>query len=325
MERLGVIGAGAFGTALALTVASRWKEVLLYSDIPSVAHAINKTHLNPQFLPGIGLPPHFVGQDTQDTANTCDVLFLCVPAQAVRSVCATLKAQHLPEKTPIIVCSKGLEISSGLLIGEVVSTTLPNPVYILSGPSFAQELARCLPTTVTLAGKEESALVALKRALETSALKIEPRLDPIGTQIGGALKNVLAVGAGLVLGAGLGEDARAVLITKGFQEMQKIADGLGGSSATLLGMSGLGDILLTCMSSTSRNTTFGMRVARGEIATPLSEPFAGPLAEGALTAAVWPKFRERVPHVTIPVFSAIHEALYTERPFVETVEAFLYT
>ncbi|MDR0407275.1 MAG: NAD(P)H-dependent glycerol-3-phosphate dehydrogenase [Holosporales bacterium] len=325
MEKLGVIGAGAFGTALALAVAERWKEVFLYSDLSSVAQAINQLHLNLQFLPGIGVPIHFTGYDTLDTIHTCNVLFLCVPAQGVRSVCEALKTQHLVETTPVVVCSKGIEVSSGLLIGEVVSSILPNPVYILSGPSFAQELSRCLPTTVTLAGKQESSLVSLKIILETSTLRIEPSLDPIGTQIGGALKNVLAVGAGFVLGAGLGEDARAVLVTKGFQEMQKIAEGLGGASTTLLGMSGLGDMLLTCMSSTSRNTAFGMRVARGEIVLPLSEPFQGPLAEGALTAAVFSKFKARIPHIATPIFSVICEALYTKRPFVETIKTLLYT
>ncbi|MDR2417340.1 MAG: NAD(P)H-dependent glycerol-3-phosphate dehydrogenase [Holosporales bacterium] len=317
MQRAGVIGAGAFGTAIAVATASRWKDVFLYSDLPSVVCAINSLRLNPQFLPGIGLPQHFIGHQDLATANSCDVLFLCVPAQVVRTVCTSLEDQHLSSGIPIIVCSKGIEIASGLLIGEVIASMLSNPVYILSGPSFAQELARCLPTTVTIAGQESEAVTALKSTLETPTFRVMPSLDLIGAQVGGALKNLLAVGAGLVLGAGLGENARAVLVTKGFQEMQRIVQVLGGDPETLLGMSGFGDIFLTCMSNTSRNTTFGVRVAKGEISIPLKEPFQGPLAEGALTAAAWQAFKTRFAHAETPVFTALYEALCADRSLTD--------
>ncbi|MDR2412577.1 MAG: NAD(P)H-dependent glycerol-3-phosphate dehydrogenase [Holosporales bacterium] len=309
MKRVGVIGAGAFGTAIAMATASRWKDVFLYSDLPSVVDSINSLLLNPRFLPGIGLPPHFVGHQDLSTTNTCDILFLCVPAQVVRTVCVSLKDRQLPANTPIIVCSKGIEITSGLLAGEVVASVLPNPAHILSGPSFAQELARCLPTTVILAGQEAETVMALKTALETPTFHVVPSLDLIGAQVGGALKNLLAVGAGLILGAGIGENARAVLVTKGFQEMRRIIQGLGGDPETLLGMSGLGDIFLTCMSNTSRNTTFGMRVAKGEISVPLKAPFQGPLAEGALTAVAWEMFKPRLTQIETPVFTALYETL----------------
>jgi glycerol-3-phosphate dehydrogenase (NAD(P)+) len=318
---MGIVGAGAFGTALALALSSRGREMHLYSDLPAVAQTINMLHLNPQFLPGIGLPLHCMGQDTLATAPDCKILFLSVPAQAIRSVCESL--HRIPKTTPVIVCSKGIEASSGLCMGELAASLLPNPVLMLSGPSFAQEISRGLPTIVTLAGEENELLASLQESLETPAFRIEPCLDPIGVQVGGALKNMLAVGGGLVLGAGLGEDARAVLIARGFQEMQRIVQRLGGNPDTLLGMAGLGDVLLTCMSNTSRNTTFGIRVARREITVPLTPSAQGPLAEGALTAAGWPVFQKRIAPVETPILTAIHEALYANRSFAEVFAALL--
>jgi glycerol-3-phosphate dehydrogenase (NAD(P)+) len=323
-REIGIIGAGAFGTALALALAPRMQTIHLYSDLVSVERAINHLHINPQFLPGVGLPPHCVGHHKLEKLSDCTALFLSVPAQGTRAVCGDLQKSPLSQKTSVIVCSKGIEISSGKFIGEVVASLLPNPVFILSGPSFAQEISRGLPTTVTLAGQNEEDILSLQSKIETATLRIETCLDPLGVQIGGALKNLLAVGAGFLLGAGLGEDARAVLVTRGFQEMQKIAQELGGKAETLLGMSGLGDLLLTCMSSTSRNTTFGLRVARGEIFTPLAQPFSGPLAEGALTATAWPKFKDRFPLLDTPLFTALYQALYTDRPMVDTLQALLF-
>ncbi|GAB6052260.1 NAD(P)H-dependent glycerol-3-phosphate dehydrogenase [Magnetospira thiophila] len=263
MKRLGVVGAGAWGTALAHTACKSGLEVCLWSYEAETAESINQRHENAAFLPGIALDPSL--RATGDLSEVCDAdaLLLVTPAQRLRQVCQNL-APHWAKDRPVVICAKGIETASGAMMSDVVAETLPQaPLAVLSGPSFAKEVARELPTAVTLACADETLGQTLAEALGNLRFRIYWSTDVIGAELGGSVKNVLAIACGIVEGRGLGDNARAALVTRGLAEMSRLAVALGGRPETMMGLSGLGDLVLTANAMQSRNFSFGVELGQG--------------------------------------------------------------
>jgi len=276
---IGVIGAGAWGTALANAIARTGREVTLWHHRPDAARAMQASRQSPH-LPGVKLEPSIVVTPDLAEAAARDALLLVVPAQHSRAVCAQL-APLTRAQTPIIACAKGIERGTRRFMTEIVTETVPQArPAILSGPSFAADVARGLPTAVTLAATDLALAGALAQAIGSAAFRPYHASDVRGVEIGGAVKNVLAIAAGIVVGRQLGASALAALTTRGFAEMMRFGRALGARPETLTGLSGLGDLILTCSSAQSRNFAYGERLGRGAAADD------GRLTEGHFTASV---------------------------------------
>lgn len=279
---IGVVGAGAWGTALALVAHAAGRKVTLWAREPEVAAAVAEKGENSLFLPGIPLPPELSLTRELAGAVQAGAVLVVVPAQHIRTMLREM-AGFLRPGTPLVLCAKGIEGGSGLLLPEVLAEELPQAVPgVLSGPSFARDVARGLPTAVTVAAPSLHA-ARLQASLAGPALRPYSSDDVIGAAIGGAAKNVYAIGCGIVEGSGLGESARAALLARSFAEMYRLGLALGARRETLMGLSGLGDLVLSATSPTSRNFALGVALGRGD---PLNEALGTgkPLAEGAATA-----------------------------------------
>jgi glycerol-3-phosphate dehydrogenase (NAD(P)+) len=274
-----VIGAGAWGTALAAVAARAGREVTLYARDAAAARQIAASRTNPK-LPGVGLAAEIAITSDLARAAECDVILVVTPAQALRESMTAL-APHLAAAKPVIACAKGIERGSHKFMTEIIAEIAPlvRPA-ILSGPSFADDVARGLPTAVTLAARDEILASELVQALGSPTFRPYHTTDVRGVEIGGAAKNVLAIAAGIVVGRNLGASAQAALTTRGFSELTRFGRALGARGETLAGLSGLGDLILSCASPQSRNFALGIALGRGEPAP------AGKLAEGAATAPV---------------------------------------
>ncbi len=284
INRVAVIGAGAWGTALAMTAARAGQKVTLWARNGDVASRLNREHENKIYLPGISIDPTISATSDLGFATAdADAILLVVPTQYLRAQAEALR-DYVQPGTPVVLCSKGVEIGTGALAGEIVATTMPQArSAVLSGPTFAAEVARGLPTAVTLAAEDDSVGRALVAALGTESFRPYLSDDPIGCQIGGAVKNVLAIACGIVWGRGLGDNARAALVTRGLAEITRLAIAKGGRAATLMGLSGLGDLVLTCNAEQSRNCSLGIALGRGrELAAVMAERHS--VAEGVPSA-----------------------------------------
>lgn len=258
-----VIGGGAWGTALAGLIAGKGVDTVLWALEPETAAAINERQVNETYLPGVRLPPALRATADLRAVGGRDAYLFVAPAQHARVVLAQLKAVA-PPATPLLLCSKGIERSTGLMLTEVLSAVWPAAqAAVLSGPSFARDVAEGLPTAVTLAAANES--LGRRWLATVSAPHFRPYLsdDLVGAELGGAVKNVLAIAAGAVIGRGLGDSARAALIARGFAEVSRLALARGGKAETLAGLSGLGDLILTATSPQSRNYSLGLELGRG--------------------------------------------------------------
>jgi glycerol-3-phosphate dehydrogenase (NAD(P)+) len=318
-KHFGVIGAGAWGTALALSLQRQGRAVTLWVFEPDLAASMAKEHENKAFLPGIKLPQDIrITQNLGDLAE-CNALILAMPAQHVREMCKTL-APHISQPTSLIIAAKGIELTTHRLMSEVVSEVLPkNPIFILSGPSFAKEVARNMPTAATLASEWGGDILAL--AMSSPTFRLYTTDDIIGTQIGGAVKNVLAIACGIAVGRDLGENARAGLITRGLAEITRLGIALGARQETLMGLSGLGDVVLTCSSTQSRNMSLGFSLGQGKS---LNEILASrnSVAEGISTAAATLGLARR--HgVDMPVVGAVDMILRDKASIDECIASLL--
>jgi glycerol-3-phosphate dehydrogenase (NAD(P)+) len=281
---IGVIGGGAWGTALAQTARAAGNSVTLWAREPEVAAEINQQHRNTPFLPGVLLDPGL--RATTDLAEVAclKTILLVAPAQHIRTVTRTL-ASHIAPDTNVVICAKGLEQATGKLLGDVLHETLPHAMPgVLSGPSFAADVARGLPTAVTLAMADAARGKALAGRISGRHFRIYWTDDLIGTQLGGAVKNVLAIAAGIVDGRALGASAHAALVTRGFAELRRLSEALGARTDTLMGLSGLGDLLLTCGSAQSRNMSLGRALGQGQRLADVLDNRRS-VAEGVYTAA----------------------------------------
>ena len=308
MDRIGVIGGGAWGTALAITARRAGRHAMLWAREADVVAAINAAHENPLFLPGVALDPAIIATGELAAAARVDALLLAVPAQHMRRI-ATALAPHLTPGTPIVICSKGIEEGSGDLLSEVAAASLPEaPLALLSGPTFAAEVARGLPTAVTLATSDAALGGRLIAAIGARSFRPYLSDDVIGAEIGGAVKNVLAIACGIVTGRRLGDNARAALITRGLAEMVRLARAKGGRAETLMGLSGLGDLVLTCSSLQSRNHSLGVALGEGRsLAAILAERRS--VAEGVTSAAAALALAGRL-GVEMPITAAIDAILH---------------
>ena len=300
---IGVVGGGAWGTALAQVIATS-EDVILWARETPVVAAINATHENADFLPGVTLSPRIRATGTTGELAAADLWLVVAPAQHLRSVVAQCP---LATRPTLVLCSKGIEAGTLQLMAEVVRDVAGDlAVAVLSGPTFAAEVARGQPTAVTLACSDAGVGAALVARLARPAFRPYLSDDVIGAEIGGAVKNVLAIACGVVEGAGLGLNARAALIARGFAEMTRFGLARGARAETLAGLSGLGDLVLTCSSANSRNFTLGLGLGRGEPAATLLDTRT--IAEGAATA---------------PVLVAAARAIGVEMPIAEGVAALI--
>ncbi|MDP6024159.1 MAG: NAD(P)H-dependent glycerol-3-phosphate dehydrogenase [Alphaproteobacteria bacterium] len=263
MKKITVIGAGAWGTALAQLLAAAGRTTQIWAREDEVVEAINNDHANPLFLPDF--PLHGDLRATSDLAEAAatELILAVTPAQFLRPVTETLSA-HLKPGVPVVICAKGIEKDSFALMSEVLSETIPEaPQAVLSGPTFAIEVAKGLPTAVTLACADEAMGERIVEAIGQPHFRPYWTDDVIGTQIGGAVKNVLAIACGIVEGRALGDNARAALMTRGLAEVMRYGAMRGGRAETLMGLSGLGDLALTCNSEQSRNMSLGIELGEG--------------------------------------------------------------
>jgi len=283
MDRIGIVGAGAWGTALAVTARRAGRQAMLWAHEPEVARTIQRDGHNTVYLPDValeGIEP--TSELARIVAN--DALLLVVPSQFLRGVCRQLKPLLAPG-VPVVVCAKGIEAGTHAAMSEVVAEELPDaPLAVLSGPTFAIEVARGLPTAITLACADPALGQRLVEAIGTPSFRPYLTDDVIGAEIGGAVKNVLAIACGVVEGRGLGDNARAALITRGLAELMRLSVAKGGRPETCMGLSGLGDLILTASSQQSRNYSLGFGLGRGQS---LAEILAARRAvtEGVATAA----------------------------------------
>ena len=303
-DRLGVLGGGAWGTALAQVSASGGRETLLWVREPEVVEAINSRHENTTFLAGQKLSPAVRATgDLADLAD-CDAWLVVTPAQHMRSV---LEAAPSVGR-PLILCSKGIEERSGAMLHRVASEAAPGaPIAVLSGPTFAHEVAAGLPTAVTLAAEDQGLAEALRDRVALPTFRIYLSDDVAGAEIGGAVKNVLAIACGVVDGKGLGQNARAALIARGFAEMTRFGLANGARRETLVGLSGLGDLVLTCSSTSSRNFSLGKGIGEGRSAVDLMSD-RRTVAEGAFTAPVLARLANKM-GIDMPVVAAVDKLL----------------
>ncbi len=307
MDRIGIIGAGAWGTALAITARRAGRGVVIQAHEPAVADAINHEHENTAFLPGVRLDPGIRATADPAEAADADAVLLTVPAQYLRGV-AGRAAAGWKTGVPAIVCAKGIEDTTCALMHEVAGDALPDAVVaVLSGPSFAVEVARDLPTAVTFACADPGVREEVPAALGTRRFRIYSSPDVIGAEVGGAVKNVLAIACGIVDGRGMGDNARAALITRGLAEIARLAAAKGARPETLMGLSGMGDLVLTCNNMQSRNFSLGVRLGRGEA---LADILAARTAvtEGVFSAASVTELARRL-GVDMPICAAVDAVL----------------
>jgi glycerol-3-phosphate dehydrogenase (NAD(P)+) len=303
VRRVGVIGGGAWGTALAQVCARADLAVTLWAREAEVVEGVNAGHENRIFLPGVGLDPAIrASGDLAELAGN-DLVLAVAPAQHLRAVLQQF-AQHERSNPPVVLCAKGIEQGTLKLMNEVLAEMAPDaPAAVLSGPSFAGEVARGLPTAITLACRDPELGRRIAEAIATPAFRPYLSTDLVGAEIGGSVKNVLAIACGVVEGRGLGRSAHAALVTRGFAELTRLAVALGGRAETVAGLCGLGDLVLTCSSAQSRNMSLGLALGRGETA---AEALAGKLsvAEGVASAPAVRDLARRV-GVETPICDAV--------------------
>lgn len=312
VNEIGVIGAGAWGTALAVVCARVGNHVTLWSRNQAALQSIRSKRVNEAYLPDVFVDPQIEVTDDLQSLRGSDILLLAVPSQHLRSMCIQL-ADLIKPSVPLVICAKGIEKSSLLFMHELVGSILPkNPMAILSGPNFAKEAADGLPTATTLACSNLELGTHLQYAIGGKYFRPYLTDDLTGTAVGGAIKNVIAIACGIADGAGLGENAQAALMTRGLAEMQRLCLARGGRLETLMGLAGLGDLVLTCKSRSSRNYTLGLNLGQGmPVAQALHEKRRG-VIEGVETAESIHQIATKQ-SLPMPICTAVHDVLRGEK------------
>jgi glycerol-3-phosphate dehydrogenase (NAD(P)+) len=321
LQSVGIVGAGAWGTALAVTARRAGRDVLIWAYEPETLADLARNHRNELYLPGVRLDPAIRATDGLREIADCDFLLLTTPAQHARAIVGGL-APHLKQAQPLVICSKGIEQATGKLISQVVAEVAPGAkIAVLSGPSFAAEVARGLPAAVTLATAEETLGRALAHALGHPPFRCYWSDDVVGAEIGGAVKNVYAIAAGIVAGKRLGASAHAALVTRGFAEMVRFGAALGARRETLTGLSGLGDLVLTCGSAQSRNMSLGMELGKGRRLDEVLEERLG-VTEGVYTSGALVQMAS-ARGIDMPIAQAVHAVISGLATVDEAIEALL--
>ncbi len=319
--RLGVLGGGAWGTALACVLAAKGAPITLWAHEQETVQAINQTHENKLFLPGIELPPHITATTTLSDMAVCDGVLMVVPAQFARGIMAAMRDAFADEKA-IVLCSKGVERTSLKLMSEVAGTFFPpEKIAVLSGPSFAADVARGLPTAVTLACADKALGEKLVGAIGYKHFRPYLSDDIIGAEIGGAVKNVLAIACGIVEGCHLGESARAAIIARGFSEMRQLGHAMGAQMHTMAGLSGLGDLVLTASSKNSRNYSLGFALGEGKTMAEIMGARRS-VSEGAFSAQAVQHLAEKY-NLDLPICAAVAHIIDGEKNIDEAISGLL--
>lgn len=312
VKSFAVLGAGSYGTALAVVLAGNGHQVKLWARDSAQVSEMQTSRSNARYLPEIPFPETLqVSSNIADVMNGCSVVLIAVPSHAFRSAITTIKP-YLSQETPIIWASKGLDPDTGDLLGNVLTQELGNtqPHAILSGPSFAKEMARGMPTAISLASCQRELAEELALDFHNDRFRVYTSTDVIGLQIGGAVKNVVAIGAGIADGLGFGSNARTALITRGLAEMKRLGVALGGKPETFNGMAGMGDLVLTCTDDQSRNRRFGLALGQGNDRDD-AEKAIGQVVEGVRNAHEIHMLSERV-GVEMPICEAIYKIIYED-------------
>ena len=318
IQKVSVLGGGAWGTALALICARAGRDVTLWEYEPGNAEQLESKRES-RFLPGVRLDDGIKTTRDLNNAAKADALLIVVPAQAMRSVVVELAAS-VPEGAPLIACAKGIEHGTRKFMTEIIAECAPKAqAAILSGPSFAADVARGLPTAITIAAADAKTASALAHAINTSAFRPYHSTDARGVELGGATKNVLAIAAGIVTGRELGASASAALVTRGFAEMVRFGKAYGAKTETMMGLSGLGDLILTCSTPQSRNFSCGVALGKGEKPATAAH---GKLAEGVFTAPVLLEMA-RAKNVEMPISAAVAALLGETMSVDEAIESLL--
>lgn len=328
IRNIAVVGGGAWGTALAITASRAGLPVILWAREPEVVQSICDTHQNHLFLPGYALPKEVRAEgDLAVAVADADAVLLVVPSQFLRGTCQRL-AGLLKPGAAVVICCKGIERKSGLLLASVVEEALPgHPIAVLSGPTFADEVAAGQPTAVTIASADvafaqgASLAAQLTEALGTRVFRPYVSDDVIGVEVGGAVKNVLAVASGISTGLGFGSNARAAIITRGLDELKTLSEAMGGRRDTVTGLAGIGDLTLTCSSEQSRNMRFGKGLAQGKAH---AEIFDGRpvVVEGAENAVSVTDLARRL-HIEMPICEAVRSIIVDGRAIPNVMEELL--
>jgi len=326
-RRIAVIGGGAWGTALAAIAGTAGRQVDLWCRRSEIADGINRTLQNTAYLPNIPLPAIITATtDLAEALSMADAVLLVTPSRTVRGMCRAIAA-HVPSRVGVVLCAKGIEVGSGKLLTDVAAEELgPRPIGILSGPTFAAEAAKGYPTAATIASEfepgcppEETLAVRMALSLGSEAFRPYISDDIVGVEIGGAMKNVIAIACGMMTGAGFAENTRAALITRGMDEMKSLAEALGGRRETVTGLSGAGDLTLTCSSMQSRNMTLGVQLGEGRTR---ADCFDGrPVVVEGEVNAVSVTDLARKKGVELPICEAVRAILHDGAPLGETFAA----
>ena len=322
MTRLGIIGGGAWGTALACVVRRAGRQVILWARETDVVDSINTGCGNPVYLPNVKLESGIIATTDIDKATDgVDAVLLVTPAQHLRDVLSSI-ATSISNKVPLVICSKGIEKESCALMSEVVSETLPNsPIAVLSGPTFASEVANNLPTAVTLATEDVEVGRQIVSAIGTAHFRPYLSNDPVGAQIGGAVKNVLAIACGIVGGRCMGDNAGAAIITRGIAEMTRLGIAKGARPETLMGLSGLGDLTLTCTGRQSRNMSLGHDLGKGRTQKEILNK-RNSVTEGVFTATAVRLLAGRL-RVDVPICTAVDDVINHNEDLDEVISGLL--
>jgi len=329
---IGIMSAGSWGPALAVVANRAGSKVTLYTANPNVLDSIASRRINDAYLPGIFLDPHIIVTDDFAKICACDIILLAIPSQHMRSTCISLSDQIDPS-VPIVIATKGIERGSLALMSEVASAIMPkNPIAILTGPNFASETARGLPTATTIACEHEAMANQIIYSIGGKYFRPYYTDDLMGAQVGGAIKNVIAIACGIALGRGFGENARAALITRGMTEMARLCHVKGGRQETLMGLSGIGDLVLTCGSTVSRNMSLGIDLGQQTKSVKETiESWQKRLAEGIMTSDSIHELAKKI-GISMPICKTVRDILFEEtniddaiqilleRPFVSEVQ-----
>lgn len=325
MNKISVIGAGSWGTALADVLSKAQKDVTLYARNPLLAEKIIKQHENPDYLPAIKISPDIKATaDLKLAVTGAEIILLVMPAQHLREYLVKILEIKIAKEVPLVICCKGIESASGKLLTAITAEFFPqNPIAVLSGPSFALEAAQGLPCALTLALDNKHRHVALQLAQDLSGKNFRPYLadDIIGVEIGGAVKNVIAIACGVVAGAKLGENAKAAIMTRGLSEISRLGTAMGASEQTFLGLSGMGDLVLTCHSMSSRNFSLGFELGSGR---KLADILAGRkgVTEGVASTGAVLKLAEK--HgIDMPIAQAVNDLIEKGVPVAQIAQRLL--
>jgi glycerol-3-phosphate dehydrogenase (NAD(P)+) len=323
MSRIAVLGAGAWGTALALSLARQQRHTLtLWAHTPAHAAAMADARENHKFLPGFPLPAQIaITASLLDAIAAADVLLAVTPSEYMGQTLSTI-APILREEHVFVSAAKGIEDSTFRRMSEVVAAASPVRFAALGGPSFAREVALALPTAITLATKDSAVARSLQQDFSSESLRVYTNDDVVGVELGGALKNVIALAAGVVDGLGMGHNASAALITRGMAEITRLAVACGGRQETMAGLAGYGDLVLTCTGSLSRNRTVGVELGRGRTLPDILASLNGKVAEGVrCTGAALGLARQH--DIEMPITREMHAILYEGRSPVDAIRALM--